>query len=151
MNFLTEEQRHLRASDKEREEVIDHLKVCAREGRIGVDELGERVQNAMTAKTLGELQDLCIDLPDNPTASLVQIDDGEQTDFSDTQLSDYQLEAWRQDRLTRHRTTRSILVFSLLTSLMLASLDSGSMMIRPGLFVLASVILMIVFLLKKFK
>ncbi len=149
MNFLTDEQRHLRASDQERDEVIDHLKVCSREGRISLDELSERVQKAVTAKTLGELQDLCIDLPDDPTVSLVKTHDAEIMDFSDTQLSDDELEAWRQDRQLRHKNVKVAMLLSFVAYFMIASMTPGPMLSRAfGSLVIAAVIITIIFLRK---
>ena len=57
------DRRILRASDAERELVVDRLRHHAGEGRLTVDELSDRVGTALSAKTVGELDDLVRDLP----------------------------------------------------------------------------------------
>ena len=57
------ERKILRASDAEREQVVDRLKHHAGEGRLTVEELSDRVGQALSAKTLGELDALVADLP----------------------------------------------------------------------------------------
>ena len=52
-----------RASDSERDEVIDLLRTAAGEGRIGHDELDERVARALTARTYRELNATIEDIP----------------------------------------------------------------------------------------
>jgi hypothetical protein len=60
----------LRASDADRDRVVDVLRVAAGEGRLTVEELGERVGAALSARTLGELAGLTADLPeDGPVAA----------------------------------------------------------------------------------
>jgi fatty acid desaturase len=54
----------LRASDGDRERVVDELRAHAADGRLTVEELEERVQQALAARTLGELADLTRDLPE---------------------------------------------------------------------------------------
>ena len=54
----------LRASDGDRERTVDGLRAHAAEGRLTVDELEERVQRALAARTLGELSGLTRDLPE---------------------------------------------------------------------------------------
>jgi Domain of unknown function (DUF1707) len=54
----------LRASDAERERVVERLRVHAGEGRLDVDELEERIEAVYAAKTRGELADLLRDLPE---------------------------------------------------------------------------------------
>jgi hypothetical protein len=56
----------VRASDAEREEVITALRTHAGDGRLGVEELDERVEAAYTAKTRRELVALTTDLPRAP-------------------------------------------------------------------------------------
>src|SRR5438309_1271636 len=48
--------KHLRVSDDEREVVAERLRVAAGEGRIGLDELEDRISAVYTAKTYGELE-----------------------------------------------------------------------------------------------
>jgi hypothetical protein len=52
----------LRASDADRERVVDILRRAAGDGRIDVEELDERVSAAYTIRTLTELEDLTLDL-----------------------------------------------------------------------------------------
>ena len=56
----------LRASDHDREQVAERLRNAAGEGRLGADELEERVAVALSAKTYGELEPLVSDLPAAP-------------------------------------------------------------------------------------
>jgi hypothetical protein len=53
----------MRASDAEREAVVDRLRAAAEEGRLTVEELGERIDAAYAAKTVDELEPLTADLP----------------------------------------------------------------------------------------
>jgi hypothetical protein len=52
-----------RASDSERDEIIDLLRTAAGEGRIDHDELDERVARALTARTYRELNATIQDIP----------------------------------------------------------------------------------------
>jgi hypothetical protein len=54
----------LRASDAEREWVVDRLRVHTGDGRLSPDELGERIDLAYASRTRGELARLLGDLPD---------------------------------------------------------------------------------------
>ena len=54
--------RDLRASDADRDRVLALLAEAASDGRLTADEHAERVQQACTARTLGELADLTKDL-----------------------------------------------------------------------------------------
>lgn len=54
---------HLRASDQEREQFVDRLHKAHTEGRIGDDELEQRVSAALKARTYGELEETVADLP----------------------------------------------------------------------------------------
>jgi hypothetical protein len=53
----------LRASDAEREQVAERLRRAAVEGRLGADELDDRLGAALSARTFGELDVLIADLP----------------------------------------------------------------------------------------
>jgi fatty acid desaturase len=53
----------LRASDGDRERTVDELRAHAADGRLTVEELEERVQRALAARTIGELTSLTRDLP----------------------------------------------------------------------------------------
>jgi hypothetical protein len=56
-------QRDLRASDAEREAVVERLQHAVGEGRISMAEFEERALAAYEAKTRGELDALTADLP----------------------------------------------------------------------------------------
>lgn len=53
----------LRASDADRDAVVSRLRTAASEGRLEMDELSERVDAALRARTYGELGRLVDDLP----------------------------------------------------------------------------------------
>jgi hypothetical protein len=53
----------LRASHDDRDRVVELLRVSAGDGRLTADELDERLEQAMTARTYGELARLVADLP----------------------------------------------------------------------------------------
>jgi hypothetical protein len=53
----------LRASHEDRDRVVELLRVSAGDGRLTADELDERLELAMTARTYGELAKLVADLP----------------------------------------------------------------------------------------
>lgn len=53
----------LRASDADREQLVDVLKGAFTEGRLSQDEYNDRMERAYTAKTYGELAALATDLP----------------------------------------------------------------------------------------
>jgi Domain of unknown function (DUF1707) len=53
----------LRASDADRETVVDRLRRAAAEGRLEPHELEERLHAALRARTYGELNRLVVDLP----------------------------------------------------------------------------------------
>jgi hypothetical protein len=55
--------RHLRASDAERERAAARLREHASAGRLTMDELAGRVETALAARTHGELEALFEDLP----------------------------------------------------------------------------------------
>lgn len=57
-----EPQDGLRASHADREEVVERLREAAAEGRIDLTELDTRLEQALTAKTYGELAPLTADL-----------------------------------------------------------------------------------------
>jgi hypothetical protein len=54
---------NLRASDADRELAVSMLQRAAAEGRLDHDELDERVQRALVARTYAELAETVIDLP----------------------------------------------------------------------------------------
>jgi Domain of unknown function (DUF1707) len=56
----------LRASDSDRDEVVDRLRAATAEGRLRVGELEQRLEDAFRARTYGELDALVADLPATP-------------------------------------------------------------------------------------
>ena len=58
----------VRASDAERERAVEALRAAAGEGRLTLEELAERLDQALGARTRGELEPLTADLP-APAAS----------------------------------------------------------------------------------
>lgn len=54
---------HVRASDADREKVVDQLRLAMNEGRLSLHEFDERLQRVYAAKTYGELTPLLSDLP----------------------------------------------------------------------------------------
>jgi hypothetical protein len=56
----------LRASDADRDAVTERLREAAGEGRLEPDELEQRVDSALRARTYGELARLVADLPRPP-------------------------------------------------------------------------------------
>ncbi|WP_030241953.1 DUF1707 SHOCT-like domain-containing protein [Streptomyces sp. NRRL S-350] len=53
----------MRASHVDRDRVAELLRVAAGDGRLTADELDERLEAALSARTVGELADLTVDLP----------------------------------------------------------------------------------------
>ena len=53
----------LRASHQDRDRVVELLRVSAGDGRLTAEELDERLELALTARTYGELAGLVADLP----------------------------------------------------------------------------------------
>ncbi|MBV9837405.1 MAG: DUF1707 domain-containing protein [Solirubrobacterales bacterium] len=53
----------LRASDAEREQIVERLRKAAAEGRLAAHELEQRVASALKARTYGELDATVSDLP----------------------------------------------------------------------------------------
>lgn len=72
------EPRDLRASDADRESVVNLLRDAASDGRLTLDEHTERVEKAYAARTLGDLKDLTRDLvrPGTPTGAPGPAGDG---------------------------------------------------------------------------
>jgi hypothetical protein len=67
--------RDLRASDADRDRVLALLADAVSDGRLTINEHAERVQRACTARTLGELADLTVDLV-AASAQPVRLDGG---------------------------------------------------------------------------
>jgi hypothetical protein len=57
----------IRASDAEREATVAHLQRAASEGRLTLDEYGDRTRRAYASTTRGELAALVADLPTGPS------------------------------------------------------------------------------------
>jgi hypothetical protein len=55
----------LRASDADRDAAVDRLREAAGEGRLEPEELEQRVDRALRARTYGDLAELLADLPDD--------------------------------------------------------------------------------------
>ncbi len=53
----------LRASHADRDETVDVLRIAAGDGRLSAAELDERLEAALSARTVGELARLTVDLP----------------------------------------------------------------------------------------
>jgi Domain of unknown function (DUF1707) len=56
----------LRASHADRDQVVEVLRVAAGDGRLTAEELDQRLETALTARTLSELAALTTDLPASP-------------------------------------------------------------------------------------
>ncbi|MFF0498627.1 DUF1707 domain-containing protein [Nocardia aobensis] len=54
---------HVRASDADREEIVDRLRSAMNEGRLNLAEFDDRVQQVYAARTYGELSPILSDLP----------------------------------------------------------------------------------------
>lgn len=59
----------MRASYEDRDQVVEQLRVAAGDGRLTAEELDERLESALTARTYGELEVLLTDLPASPGVS----------------------------------------------------------------------------------
>lgn len=57
----------LRASDADREQVVHCLERHTSAGRLSLDEYADRVEQALRARTQGELATVLADLPAEPT------------------------------------------------------------------------------------
>ncbi|MFD0362848.1 DUF1707 domain-containing protein [Nocardia sp. GCM10030253] len=53
----------LRASDADREKIVEQLRLAMDDGRLSLHEYDDRIQQAYAAKTYGELTPLLSDLP----------------------------------------------------------------------------------------
>lgn len=67
---MTPDRPEFRLSDAEREEAIEALGEHLREGRLDIDEYGDRTARVTAAKTRGELLSLFTDLPEPRPAVL---------------------------------------------------------------------------------
>jgi hypothetical protein len=62
----------IRVSDADRNHVIDRLQQATSEGRLSLDELDDRITDAMAARTWSDLDPLVDDLPAAPEAAGVE-------------------------------------------------------------------------------
>jgi len=56
----------MRASDRDRQQVVDRLRSALEDGRLTMDEYVGRMEAAYKAATYGDLVPLCADLPASP-------------------------------------------------------------------------------------
>jgi Domain of unknown function (DUF1707) len=61
----------LRASHADRDQVVELLRVAAGDGRLSAEELDDRLERALTARTYAELAALTADLPTTPGTAVV--------------------------------------------------------------------------------
>jgi hypothetical protein len=61
----------LRASHADRDQVVEQLRVAAGDGRLSAEELDDRLERALTARTYAELAVLTADLPATPGTALM--------------------------------------------------------------------------------
>ena len=61
----------LRASHADRDQVVELLRVAAGDGRLSAEELDDRLERALTARTYAELATLTADLPAAPGTAVV--------------------------------------------------------------------------------
>src|SRR5258708_39877458 len=59
----------LRASHEDRDSIVDRLRIAAGDGRIDAEELDQRIEAAMAARTYGDLDVIIKDLPQTPEAA----------------------------------------------------------------------------------
>ncbi len=69
----------LRASHADRDQVVELLRVAAGDGRLSAEELDDRLERALTAKTYAELAALTADLPATPGTAVMPPAAGEVT------------------------------------------------------------------------
>jgi Domain of unknown function (DUF1707) len=67
---LVPDRRGLRVSHEDRDQVAEQLRISAGDGRLSAEELDERLEKALTARTYGELEPLLLDLPAVPGSAL---------------------------------------------------------------------------------
>ena len=62
----------VRASDADRDRVVDVLRLATGDGRLTAEEFGERMEAALSSRTLGELAVLTADLWPGPAGRVSQ-------------------------------------------------------------------------------
>ena len=63
-----DDQQKMRASDRDRQQVVDRLRCALEDGRLTMEEYVDRMEAAYQAATYGDLAPLCSDLPVSPPA-----------------------------------------------------------------------------------
>lgn len=58
-----DDRQQMRASDQDRQQVVDRLRGAVADGRLRMDEFEQRMAQAYQAVTYGDLDPLCADLP----------------------------------------------------------------------------------------
>ena len=61
-----DDQQKMRASDRDRQQVVDRLRGALEDGRLTIEEYVDRMEVACQAVTYGDLAPLCADLPVSP-------------------------------------------------------------------------------------
>ena len=61
-----DDQQKMRASDRDRQQVVDRLRCALEDGRLTMEEYVDRMEVAYQAATYGDLAPLCSDLPVSP-------------------------------------------------------------------------------------
>jgi hypothetical protein len=67
------EREMMRAADADRDRVVERLNVAYSEGRLSKDEHDGRLENALSARTYGDLDQLVIDLPATAAAAVTPV------------------------------------------------------------------------------
>jgi len=89
----------VRASDAEREAVVERLRVATTEGRLTFTELTERTEAAYTATARGELAHITADLPAGATAAPVPATQGADREWIIAVIGDTKRQGrWRVQR-----------------------------------------------------
>lgn len=71
--LATGDRTDLRASHEDRDEIVEQLRIAAGDGRLTAEELDERLEAALEARTYGELAPLVRDLPLAPATAAAQV------------------------------------------------------------------------------
>lgn len=77
----------LRASHADRDRIADQLRVAAGDGRLTMEELDERLEKALSAKTGSELAVLVTDLPALAAGSALAVPPGQPKDLVKIEVS----------------------------------------------------------------
>jgi Domain of unknown function (DUF1707) len=67
--------REFRASHEDRDRVVELLRIAAGDGRLSAEELDQRLEMALNARTYGELAALTKDLPADPASATAEAKD----------------------------------------------------------------------------